>query len=155
MRWIPIYSVIDEQQTGHLATMSGDYDFTQPKSRQKSSKIFSDLGLSEPVAAELVSSVHWVTSLQRHILDFFARNSKVFGTIVTVLFYVGYFVYLGFAVAYSIDLATPLLIITAFILFIKGYAYIRDHYGDVISDKCCLPVNTFIDNNWFYLKWSV
>ena len=135
--------------------MAAAYDLTQPKSRQNSSKIFADLGLSEPVAEELVSSVHWVTSLQQRVLDFFARSSDALSLILTVLFYVGYFVYLGFAVAYSVELATPLLVITGFVLFVKFYAFIRDNYGDVISNKCCLPLNDFIDKNWFYLKWSV
>ena len=99
--------------------------------------------------------IHWVLRLQQSVTTIVRQHNALIRHGVVIFCLLGYFVYLGFAIHYSIVLAEPLIIITAAVLLILLYIFIRDNYGEVIYHRACMPASRWIDRQWYWIKWWV
>lgn len=90
-------------------------------------------------------------------LRFFLCSCKLHKTAIVraVLFclFCAYWIYFGFAVAYDLELAVSLIVMTGIVIFCIIYVYIRNHFGEKIYNSCCLPIGVVWDRTWPTTKW--
>ena len=73
--------------------------------------------------------------------------------VVLLLLLIGYTVYFAFAIKYSVEGATALIVITCLVVAWLCYAYIRDTFGEKIYACCLGPCVNAIIRNWHCLQW--
>lgn len=96
---------------------------------------------------------HLIEQFQRCLSVSCKRFSRLIWRFVAFAVLVGYSVYFGFAIEYSVEMATALIVVTCLGVALAVYVYIRDHFGDKIYEKCLKPIETLIDRNWNCIKW--
>lgn len=96
-----------------------------------------------------------VYRLQSACVAVCTHHSQTIQRCIVALLLAGYTVYFGFAVHYSVQHSMALIVITALVLALIVYRWVRDHYGTAIQHHCFSPLSRVFDNNWFWIKWSV
>ncbi len=81
-----------------------------------------------------------------------AYSSSLVNAILFVLF-VGFTVYLVFAIKNSVDQAQALIILTGIAVFCVGYTWVKHQWGDVIYRKVLRPIESFFQKYWSTLQW--
>ena len=94
-----------------------------------------------------------VTSIQNKTKVFCGTYSSVITKIVAVVCLILYTVYFAFAINYSYELAETLIWITVLVVLCIVYVFIRDTFGDQISEHCLDPMINFISQRWSTLQW--
>lgn len=94
-----------------------------------------------------------VYKFQNVTASFFVNNKNFFKYSITALFLVGFSVYFGFAVDYSVQKSMALIVITAIVVALIIYVFIRDHFGDTITHYLWEPIETFLIHQWHWFRW--
>lgn len=96
---------------------------------------------------------HPIEKFQRCLSISCKKFNRLIWRLVAVALLVGYSVYFGFAIAYSVEMASALIVVTCLAVALAVYVFIRDHFGDQIYEKCLEPIEALIDRNWDCIKW--
>ena len=99
------------------------------------------------------TSENCVHHFQTRVIDFVKEYSSYISKLFIFFSLVGYTIYLGFAINYSVEMARALIVITAIVLFCLIYVFIRDTFGDTIYNKCYVPVFSPLEKNWNTIQW--
>lgn len=102
-----------------------------------------------------VSSIcTWIFFLQNidkytaTITRFATKNRKAIVNSIWTIILLGYIGYLTYACFLNLNDATAVLSITGVVLFFYIYAFVRDHFGDIIWEKCCIPTSDILSAIW-------
>ncbi|CAH1792803.1 unnamed protein product [Owenia fusiformis] len=87
--------------------------------------------------------------------QFITNNFNLLRNIFMGVLLVGYSVYFVFALLYSVQGATALIVMTSIAVFFIVYAFLRDHFGDTVNRVVFVPLGRLLDKHWFWLKWIV
>ena len=82
-----------------------------------------------------------------------SQNSTTIKNLILFAMFIGYSIYLGFAIAYDAQLAQSLIIITACVVFLIIYSFISDKFGDAIYNNCMKPCWKPIGDRWHVIQW--
>ncbi|CAH1781923.1 unnamed protein product [Owenia fusiformis] len=97
-----------------------------------------------------------VGGAQKGMHDFFYGNPKrtrIMKWLFVAVLIVGWLIYLGFATAYSVQMALPLIIITGLVILCVIYYFVKKYHGERIW-KCCLTsFGTACSKASRVLKW--
>ena len=105
--------------------------------------------------ASLAGDNNFVHSVQVSVSSFVAKHQDSINRVTSWLFLIGYFIFLGFAIAYDASAARTLVIITIIVVALVLYVKIRDNFGDVIYSRCLQPCWKPVADRWHVLKWFV
>ena len=81
------------------------------------------------------------------------KYASILKTVVYALLLITYTVYFAFALKFSVDMATSLIVLTSLVLLCLFYIYIRDHFGSQIYKHCLQPIDRCISRHWDTIKW--
>lgn len=82
------------------------------------------------------------------IKRFATKNRKAIVNSIWTIILLGYIGYLTYACFLNLNDATAILSITGVVLFFYIYAFVRDHFGDIIWEKCCIPTSDILSAVW-------
>ena len=83
------------------------------------------------------------------------QYSSMITKIVIAVCLIGYTIYLGFAINYSLEDSRILIYLTALVVFCIIYVFIRDTFGDTINKYFLDPVSDWVTERWHILQWYV
>lgn len=98
---------------------------------------------------------HPIEKFQRCVSFQWKKFHGVIWRLIMIVVLIGYSVYFGFAIAYSVDMATTLIVLTSLGLAMAVYVFIRDNFGEKIYRHCLHPIGAFLDKYWHIITWSV
>lgn len=96
---------------------------------------------------------HPISRLQSACSNFFATYGKLIAKGTAYLFFIGFTIYLGFAISYDVKMATALLVLTGLVILALIYTLIRDHFGETIYENCLKPMGDIWDKYFHITKW--
>ena len=64
-----------------------------------------------------------------------------------------YTAYFAWALIYSIDGATALIVLTCITVAGIIYSFISNHYGEKIYTTCLSPIGGFLERHWRWARW--
>lgn len=96
---------------------------------------------------------NFAEEMQHTVITFLSQYRSRLRRMVALSVLALYCAYVICACLYSMELAQPLLIITAVVFALWLYGYIRDTYGGRIDSCCCAPCSAFINRRWHVIKW--
>ena len=103
--------------------------------------------------SSLDEDYNFVHRVQMFVSTFVTKHHDRIKRVTSVLFLVGYFVFLGFALAYDASAARTLAIITIIVVTLVAYVKIRDNFGDAIYSKCMKPCWQPFADRWHAIQW--
>ena len=78
-----------------------------------------------------------------------ALTWKVFAWLMLL----GYTIYFICAISYDVSMATALIVVTALVVLLIIYVFIRDHFGESIYNNCLHPIEKTWDKYFHIIKW--
>ena len=90
---------------------------------------------------------------QQTIVGQMARHKQLVYRVVIGLFLCGFTVYMGFAIAYSVEGALAPMVFTGLVLFFWSYNQIVKHWGTEIYENFLYPMQCWVNGNWYWMKW--
>ncbi|KAJ8031961.1 Sodium/nucleoside cotransporter 2 [Holothuria leucospilota] len=85
---------------------------------------------------------------RKRMKRFAAKNREAIVNSIWAVMLLGYIGCLSYACYLSLNGAAIMLSITGIVLFCYIYAFVRDHFGDVIREKCCSPATDLLSALW-------
>lgn len=96
---------------------------------------------------------HPIIKLQNTTVHYYDKYGSTIWKVVGFVSFVVYSIYLGFAINYSVSMATALIVVTSLSILLVVYGLIRDAYGDRIHEACFKPIGECWDRNYHVIKW--
>ena len=94
-----------------------------------------------------------VGKIQHSVSTTVRTYSSIIKNFVIFLFLVLYTAYFIWALVYSIDGATALIVLTCLTVACIIYSYISNHYGETIYKHVLKPLGDLIDKHWPWAQW--
>ncbi len=111
-----------------------------------------DMSLTEDDANPLEEK-NFMGFAQQTIVGVVAKNRHTAYRIFIGLFLCGFTVYMGFAIAYSVEGALAPMVFTGLVLFFWSYNQIVKHWGTEIYENFLYPMQCWVNGNWYWMKW--
>ncbi|XP_071829074.1 solute carrier family 28 member 3-like [Apostichopus japonicus] len=82
-------------------------------------------------------------------------NKKAIKYIILAILLLCYFAFLSYACYLNLHDSIVMLSLTAFVLFVYICGFVRDHFGDVLYEKCISPAVKIFQKVWKVGKWFI
>ena len=108
-----------------------------------------------PGRDEQKSSLRWLKKCQEGVKSLSSRHSILMGTLIILIFVIGYSVYLGFVFTRTTSGWTALIVLTCIVVFLCIYEKLKEKIGSKVQHTVILPLSTAIDKIWRSIQWYV